>query len=200
MGQLTLQIIEGLEAGRVHRDLNTPIHIGREEDNHVQLNDERVSRFHAKIQADSGRFILTDLESTNGTRVNGHPIQTRTLRPGDQISIGRCLLVVGAPEVLAPPIPHNSPDSSTSDAEDFRTAFPSGPPELPESLSALQAAQFSDVLEYIRTEMTYVLRGIAFAEGTGNEHVPLSRDSLHHLQQLPAQISRYLETIAQPGE
>ncbi len=95
MAQITLQVLEGLERGVTFRDLATPITIGREDENSVRLNDERVSRFHAKVQEDGGRVILTDLESTNGTRVNGRPISARVLRPGDQISVGRCLLAYG---------------------------------------------------------------------------------------------------------
>ena len=73
MASITLQVLEGMERGTVFDDLQTPISIGREEDNMIRLNDERVSRFHVKIQQDGDRIILTDLESTNGTRVNGHP-------------------------------------------------------------------------------------------------------------------------------
>lgn len=100
MAQVTLQLLEGLERGLMFRDLPTPVTIGREDDNSVRLNDERVSRFHAKIQEDGGQLILTDLDSTNGTRINGHPIQMRVLQIGDQIAIGRCLLVFGSPEEI----------------------------------------------------------------------------------------------------
>ncbi|MBW3543223.1 MAG: FHA domain-containing protein [Planctomycetes bacterium] len=96
MALVTLQLLEGLERGHVYIELPTPITIGREDDNAVRLNDERVSRFHAKIQEDGGRIILTDLDSTNGTRVNGHPVQMRVLHVGDQLAIGRCILVFGS--------------------------------------------------------------------------------------------------------
>lgn len=102
MARVTIQVLEGLERGQVFADLPTPVSIGREDDNAVQLNDERVSRFHAKIQEDGGRIILTDLDSTNGTRVNGHPVQLRVLQPGDLVAIGRCLLVYGKPEDIPP--------------------------------------------------------------------------------------------------
>ena len=62
---------------------------------------ERISRFHAKIQSDSGEIILTDLESTNGTRVNGNVVQIRRLRPGDRVGVGRSLLLYGTPEEIA---------------------------------------------------------------------------------------------------
>jgi pSer/pThr/pTyr-binding forkhead associated (FHA) protein len=96
VAKITIQVLEGFERGRVFGDLPTPVTIGREEDNTIQLNDERVSRFHVKIQEDGGRVILTDLESTNGTRINGHPVQMRVLQFGDQMSIGRSILVYGS--------------------------------------------------------------------------------------------------------
>ena len=67
----------------------------------LRLNDERVSRFHAKIQLDSDDFILTDLESTNGTRVNGTVVQIRRLRYGDRVAVGRSLLLFGSNEEIA---------------------------------------------------------------------------------------------------
>jgi pSer/pThr/pTyr-binding forkhead associated (FHA) protein len=101
MALVTIQVIEGLERGAVYSDLPTPVTIGREDDNDIRLNDERVSRFHAKIQEVENQLILTDLDSTNGSRVNGHPVQIRVLRLGDQLSIGRCLLVFGSAEQIA---------------------------------------------------------------------------------------------------
>ena len=100
MAAVTFQILEGMERGRVFADVSTPFTIGREEDNSIQLNDERVSRFHLKIQEDAGKVILTDLESTNGSRVNGVPTTMRVLQVGDLVSIGRCLLVYGNPREI----------------------------------------------------------------------------------------------------
>src|ERR671925_432570 len=100
MPEVTFQVLEGVDKGRVFRDLPTPVTIGREEGNLLRLNDERVSRFHAKVQQDDGDLILTDLESTNGTRVNGHVIQIRRLRVGDRITLGRSLLLFGSDEEI----------------------------------------------------------------------------------------------------
>ena len=96
MPTVTFQVLEGIDKGRVFRDLPTPVTIGREEGNVLRLNDERVSRFHAKVQFDNDDVILTDLESTNGTRVNGNVVQIRRLRPGDRIGVGRSLLLFGS--------------------------------------------------------------------------------------------------------
>jgi hypothetical protein len=101
MATVTFQVLEGIDKGRVFRDLPTPVTIGREEGNMLRLNDERVSRFHAKVQQDNGDIILTDLESTNGTRVNNNVIQIRRLRHGDRICVGRSLLLFGTNEEIA---------------------------------------------------------------------------------------------------
>ena len=100
MTSVTFQVLEGVDKGRVFRDLAVPVTIGREEGNLLRLNDERVSRYHAKVQHDNGDLILTDLESTNGTRVNGNVIQIRRLRIGDRITVGRSLLLFGSTEQI----------------------------------------------------------------------------------------------------
>lgn len=96
MPLVTFHILEGIDKGRIFRELSTPVTIGREEGNTLRLNDERVSRFHAKVQFDNSEIILTDLESTNGTRVNGNVVQIRRLRPGDRIGVGRSVLLYGS--------------------------------------------------------------------------------------------------------
>jgi pSer/pThr/pTyr-binding forkhead associated (FHA) protein len=96
MAEITLRILDGADRGRVYDNLSTPITIGREEGNTIQLNDERVSRFHLKIQSDRDKIVLTDLQSTNGTKVNGEDIQLRILRYGDLISVGRSVILFGS--------------------------------------------------------------------------------------------------------
>src|ERR1019366_4213699 len=98
---VTFQVLEGIDRGRIYRELNIPVTIGREEGNSLRLNDERVSRFHSKVQVDGDDYILTDLESTNGTRVNGTAIQIRRLRIGDRVGVGRSLLLFGSNEEIA---------------------------------------------------------------------------------------------------
>jgi pSer/pThr/pTyr-binding forkhead associated (FHA) protein len=101
MSKITFQVIDGVDKGRIFRDLSTPVTIGREEGNTLRLNDERVSRFHAKVQQDQDDLILTDLESTNGTRVNSNLVQIHRLRFGDFVSIGRTTLLYGSYEEIA---------------------------------------------------------------------------------------------------
>src|SRR3954469_25739469 len=101
MPAVTFQVLEGIDKGRIFRELPTPVTVGREEGNLLRLNDERVSRFHAKVQFDNGEVILTDLESTNGTRVNGNVVAIRRLRPGDRVGVGRSLLLFGSEKEIA---------------------------------------------------------------------------------------------------
>src|SRR5436853_878454 len=101
MATVTFQVLEGIDKGRIFRNLPTPVTIGREEGNLLRLNDERVSRFHAKVQTDSDDYILTDLESTNGTKVNGIVVQIRRLRFGDRVTVGRSLLLFGSNDEIS---------------------------------------------------------------------------------------------------
>ncbi|MDP9330160.1 MAG: DUF3662 domain-containing protein [Actinomycetota bacterium] len=66
--------------------------IGRNPDCDVVLKDKAASRHHAQIKATDGHFTLTDLGSTNGTRLNGQTIQSRVLEDGDRITIGATTL------------------------------------------------------------------------------------------------------------
>ncbi len=69
------------------------VNIGRRGDNHVVINDSRVSRSHAQIRLRFGRYVLYDLGSTGGTYVNNHRITEVILRPGDVISLAGVTLV-----------------------------------------------------------------------------------------------------------
>jgi pSer/pThr/pTyr-binding forkhead associated (FHA) protein len=62
--------------------------LGRSRDCEVRLPDADTSRRHAKIVCAGGRFVLHDLQSTNGTFVNGERIEQRELRAGDRLQIG----------------------------------------------------------------------------------------------------------------
>ena len=77
MALVTIRILDGADRGRLYQDVPTPVTIGREEGNDIQLADERVSRFHLKIQDDQDKVVLTDLDSTNGTKVNGDDTHLR---------------------------------------------------------------------------------------------------------------------------
>ena len=101
MALVTLRVLDGPERGTAFHQIAVPITIGREDGNIIQLNDERVSRFHLKIHENGGDILLTDLQSTNGTRVNGEVVQVWRLRPGDVIALGRSILIFGSSDEIA---------------------------------------------------------------------------------------------------
>jgi adenylate cyclase len=62
--------------------------IGRNKDNGLVLGDNTVSRYHSEIRKVGGDYVLTDLGSYNGTKVNGKSIQRTSLEHGDKIEVG----------------------------------------------------------------------------------------------------------------
>lgn len=100
--------------GDQHFPLDRPvINIGRRLDNQLILDDPHVSRTHAQLRARDGRFVLFDLGSTAGTRVNDLPVKQQVLRAGDVIGIAKLRLIYGedpgdipdATPPYAPPFP-----------------------------------------------------------------------------------------------
>ncbi|WP_405683595.1 FHA domain-containing protein [Streptomyces sp. NBC_00057] len=80
-----------------------PLLIGRDPGNGLRLNHETVSRLHAELTVQGGRWLLRDLGSTNGTCVNGQRVTgTVPVRDGDQVSFGRMSFRLSAP-ALGPP-------------------------------------------------------------------------------------------------
>jgi pSer/pThr/pTyr-binding forkhead associated (FHA) protein len=63
--------------------------IGRTADSDIRLSDELASRRHARIEQRNSEFVITDLNSTNGTYVNGRRVHQQPLRGGDEIRVGR---------------------------------------------------------------------------------------------------------------
>jgi pSer/pThr/pTyr-binding forkhead associated (FHA) protein len=66
--------------------------IGRHEDNDIVIDHMGVSGRHARVAVDGHSVILTDLQSTNGTFLNGRRVEQGELRPNDWITIGRHIL------------------------------------------------------------------------------------------------------------
>ena len=73
----------------------TVVNIGRRLNNHIIIEDPRVSRNHAQLRAVRGKYVLFDLNSTGGTFINGERITQCALKPGDVISLAGVPLVYG---------------------------------------------------------------------------------------------------------
>jgi pSer/pThr/pTyr-binding forkhead associated (FHA) protein len=85
-------IIGGVKVFPLERSV---INIGRRSDNHLVLDDPRISRYHAQLRAIRGRYIIFDLNSTGGSFVNGHRTTQSVLYPGDVISLGGVRIIFG---------------------------------------------------------------------------------------------------------
>src|SRR5262249_47252058 len=80
--------------GTQHLPLDRPVmNIGRRHDNHIVIDDSRVSRAHAQIRLRFGHYVIYDLGSLGGTLVNNHRITEAILKPGDVISLAGVMLV-----------------------------------------------------------------------------------------------------------
>jgi len=226
MASVTLSVLEGLERGHIFRNLHTPITIGREEVNSVQLNDERISRLHAKLQEDQGHVIFTDLNSTNGSRVNGHPVQLRILRPGDHLQLGRCTLLFGSEQEIADrakelglavdallPLqgPHGrslpaggSPDAEFSLADNLNSEhmlsplFPNERPPLPTDLTTLQQARMSDVLCSIHEQLQNVIVTAAEQDEFGDGTMDVPWDRFQNLLLLQRDLAKWIQQASNP--
>jgi pSer/pThr/pTyr-binding forkhead associated (FHA) protein len=89
---LSLEIVEGPGAGRQQPLASTAV-IGRAPDAELVLEDRQVSRHHARITPAGAGALLEDLESSNGTFVNGHELHAPTsVGPRDEIRLGLTVL------------------------------------------------------------------------------------------------------------
>lgn len=85
-------IVDGMQVYQLTQSI---VNIGRRSDNHLTLEDNRVSRVHAQLRNIKGRFMIFDLDSSGGTYVNEQRIQQCILYPGDVISLAGLPLVFG---------------------------------------------------------------------------------------------------------
>lgn len=221
MGAVTITVLHGADRGRVFRDLEPPITIGREDGNTIQLNDERVSRCHLKLQMDNDRLVMTDLDSTNGTKVNGQESHLRLLRCGDLVSVGRSVLLLGTDEEIAERLatlqgrdseggatvslePGSAGSSSALDFDFGERSVTSlagtlgliEPPEVPRDLSPSQAAQVCEILEYLHSRLRTLIETAKVDEG--NQNVTLDAAGWQRLVDLQARVSVLLRDISDP--
>jgi pSer/pThr/pTyr-binding forkhead associated (FHA) protein len=99
----TLVVLRGAAEGMEHPLRERRIVLGRGPGADLALADEQMSQQHAALERVTGGFRLTDLGSTNGTRVNGAAIQSQEIHHGDRIELGRHVLQLVVEKRDAPP-------------------------------------------------------------------------------------------------
>src|SRR5688572_26439523 len=222
MSGITIRVLDGADRGRVFQNLAPPITIGREEGNTIQLNDERVSRYHVKIQEDHQRLVITDLESTNGTKINGEDVQLRILRYGDMLALGRSVLLIGSREQIAQRLARlregDGEGSRTADPDELEkaanissldfelnwsedadlqaTIHALEPPELPERMTPGQAAQLAEVLEFLHLRLRNLI-GASFVDNKTNK-VTVELRQWQALIDMQSRLAEYLRDVGEP--
>jgi len=219
MAYITLRVLHGADRGRVFERVATPVTIGREEGNSIQLNDERISRYHLKLQSDNDKIVATDLESTNGTKVNGEDVQVRIIRDGDMIALGRSLLLVGSHSDIDRRIAARHPEGENGHGEQIRERMhriathnsdviedlgavrspllPASPPPLPDRLSPAQSAELGELLEYVQNVLRAATEG-AVMRGNA-EKVEIEFPDWQAVLDLQARLARLLREIGEPS-
>jgi signal transduction histidine kinase len=89
----SLFVIQGRDQGTRFRLEDSTVTIGRGASNTIQLHDTEVSREHAELVRRGDVMVLRDLGSSNGTYLNGRPVKEHDLASGDQLQMGRTLLL-----------------------------------------------------------------------------------------------------------
>jgi len=138
--------------------------IGRDSSNEITINDAEVSRRHARLTFQGGKYVLEDLGSTNGTFVNGQRLAgPRVLKAGEVVSFGEQIVLVFEASTFDPAATVASPRAAAAipsvsrpvsqpppaPTTDYAGSVPAGPPPM----SGPPAAK--------KTAMTPIIIGVA---------------------------------------
>ena len=92
---MKIELLEGVDKGRIlDFETDEPVLIGRGKECHVCLNDNELSRRHARIFFENDEVLIEDLDSTNGTFVNGKTVFRKSLSENDEIRAGNTVLTI----------------------------------------------------------------------------------------------------------
>ena len=141
-GQYQITLRSGPNPGTVFTLEGEQFSIGRDSSNEISINDSEVSRRHARLAFQGGKFVIEDLGSTNGTYVNGQRLTgQRVLKSGEVISLGEKIELVyeaveadpGATMVSSrkAPAARYPPASASGRPSETRTSVGSSPAPSP---------------------------------------------------------------------
>ena len=130
MGQFQLTMRTGPNPGTVYALEGDQITIGRDATNDISINDAEVSRHHARMTFQGGKFVLEDMGSTNGTHVNGQRLTgPRVLKSGEVISLGEQIVFVFESMGGDPGATIASPRKAVSARQPVQSFSPPPPPQ-----------------------------------------------------------------------
>lgn len=183
----------GLDGNEFIVPLSWRCTVGRGPANDIAVEDQRASKNHVEIRYEDGGYVLHDLESANGTLLNGeYVVEPTPLKHDDEIVIGRTMLLVQCPDPV--PVPDGAPPEAVSEAPSPASLPPTerpGPAEFPPDMPVimgtpdLAAAPAEDrgIPEAMSSppggaepvELTESAPGLAFDEDGAASNLPLPR-------------------------
>jgi pSer/pThr/pTyr-binding forkhead associated (FHA) protein len=131
-----LETLDGPEPGRRRDVPRGTVTLGRSPAANVQADSHLVSKLHARIERTAGQLSLMDLQSSNGTFVNGKRVESQVLADGDEINLGgstnfRVHIEEGdVPSGESKMIPLSNPDSRFPFPSDWKTKIEWSPEDL----------------------------------------------------------------------
>src|SRR5437764_11789587 len=123
---IKLQVKFGDESREVELK-ESDISIGRATDNVLPLADKKSSRKHAKIEKVGDEYLVNDLGSGNGTKVNGKDVNTHVLSKGDEIVIGLTTITVLGTDTPPRIVPAPAPSPALAVTIDARAGVAPAP-------------------------------------------------------------------------
>ncbi len=172
--------------------------LGRASSNRIVLKDDLCSREHAEVCCDQGRWRLRDLDSLNGTRLNGVPLDgEQELAPNDEVQLGhtRFLFVENMASLPDLPRPGEPPGGMSIKKRIGQTRFLTPVPPLPELLDEQPTRRPRHALS---RDLSLLYRlALDMASATSYEELcRIVLDSL--LEAIPAEVGAILTTAAAP--
>ncbi|KAA1261205.1 Sporulation kinase E [Rubripirellula obstinata] len=192
----SLFVVRGRDQGKHFQLSRGAIKIGRDRNSEIQLSDSESSRHHAEIHSDStDGFELVDLNSSNGTRVNGKAIDRVGLASGDRIEIGSTLLIFTGTT-------HTTSTSSLSSSEDGSRYLATG--SRIRSGKEMEAAHGVDIVQKSQVDASRIVSSLSQAgvapfespvQSLADDQGPQSQDQQRHLESGLNDADRSLEVM-----
>ena len=150
MFRASLLVINGPNRGtRYEIASDQDVVIGRSVGCILRLDDSEVSRQHAGISCNGKDFVLKDLNSANGTRVNGHVLTERVLCNGDNLQFGSSVLLFQMAEQNSPPVASIDQIQFIDDSRSMQTSAIVQSVEVDETLATVAEVNRSHGLELL---------------------------------------------------
>ena len=165
-GHFQLVMRSGPTPGAVYPLEGDQIMIGRDSSNGVAINDPEVSRRHARLTFQGGKYVIEDLGSTNGTFINGQRLSgPHVLKAGDVVALGEQIVLMYDAVNIDPGATVASPRNIAPAAAPLSHVVPPPPAQnyagqVPASGASLESPVFPS-LNPPKTNLTPILIGVA---------------------------------------